>query len=143
MKYAFCAASSDDRRLCPYASCTAVHAGVTFRNICGRCAGINLTFELERVLELRGPGSLPVQASPRTAAGGAFLRLLVEDASAFQELYVASFALLDRLWLARRASYMDFPAVLRDTLQLVRRALQQRPRRVRDVCAQLDAAAGA
>jgi ELMO/CED-12 family len=97
------------------------------------CAGINITFQLEQLLELRGPTGAAVNAPPHTLAGTSFAHLLDVDSNAFQELYVASFLLLDKVWLDRRASYMDFPVVLAKTMDQVRHALHRRPKHVSEL----------
>jgi ELMO/CED-12 family len=106
------------------------------RTFCWR-AGINITFQLEQLLELRTPTGAASNAAPRSPAGTGFVHLLDSNSNAFQELYVATFVMLDKLWLERRASYMDFPVVLSTTMQTVRQALHRRPSSVRDVWAYL------
>lgn len=92
-------------------------------------AGINITFKLEELLELRVRGHCS-EAPPSQAAGHAFAALLVSDGDAFEELYAAAFEVLDREWLQRRATYMEFPVVLDAAMAVVRDALQGRPRSV-------------
>jgi len=106
-------------------------------------AGVNLTFTLLELLDLRHAAR-----SPNSAAGRAFLRLLPDGsstsgsstegstpgdrdqarqhsaaASPFEELYCAAYAALDRHWLAARATYMEFPAVMKSTTKDVESAL--------------------
>jgi hypothetical protein len=101
-------------------------------------AGINITFQLEQLLELRTPTGAASNSPPRSPAGTGFVHLLDVNSNAFQELYVASFVMLDKLWLERRASYMDFPLVLTKTMHIVRQALHRRPGSLRDVCAYMN-----
>eukprot|EP00882_Tetradesmus_deserticola_P010077 GHRQ01010647.1.p1 GENE.GHRQ01010647.1~~GHRQ01010647.1.p1 ORF type:complete len:282 (+),score=135.86 GHRQ01010647.1:467-1312(+) len=90
-------------------------------------AGLNLTFALSEVLGIAGssPGKLPT-----TAAGRAFCALLAESDAAFEEVYCIAFALLDRVWLARKASYMQFNAVLKEVRGQLEVALQARPKSI-------------
>lgn len=48
---------------------------------------------------------------PRSPAGRAFVQLLSTHEDAFGELYCLAFRVLDREWLAMRASYMEFNQV--------------------------------
>uniref|UniRef100_A0A383WJC3 ELMO domain-containing protein n=1 Tax=Tetradesmus obliquus TaxID=3088 RepID=A0A383WJC3_TETOB len=93
-------------------------------------AGLNLTFVLSELLGIAGssPGKLPT-----TAAGRAFCALLAESDTAFEEVYCAAFALLDRVWLARKASYMQFNAVLKEVRAQLEAALQARPRNIQQL----------
>jgi engulfment and cell motility protein 2 len=61
-------------------------------------------------------------------AGRAFCELLRDSEVAFEEVYCASFALLDRVWLARGASYMEFNAVMAEVKGHLDRALRRRPK---------------
>ncbi|GAB4821076.1 hypothetical protein N2152v2_008122 [Parachlorella kessleri] len=70
--------------------------------------GVNLAYMLTDVLDLRRPGKLPA-----TAAGRSFVRLLLETDTAFEEVFVAAYVLLDKRWLEMRATYMEFPQVLK------------------------------
>ncbi|KAG6434491.1 hypothetical protein SASPL_106128 [Salvia splendens] len=64
-------------------------------------AGVNITFMLIQMLDLEA-------FKPRTLVGAAFLKFHAENESAFDLLYCITFKLMDRQWLAKRASYMDF-----------------------------------
>lgn len=66
-------------------------------------------------------------------AGRAFCALLAESDTAFEEVYCAAFALLDRVWLARKASYMQFNAVLKEVRAQLEAALQARPRSIQQL----------
>eukprot|EP00249_Psilotum_nudum_P016702 c25954_g1_i2 orf=327-1235(+) len=77
-------------------------------------AGINISFMLIQMLDLRSdkPSSLPAVN---------FLKMLAVDEMAFNRLFCVAFELMDAHWLAMRASYMEFNAVLKATqLQLER-----------------------
>jgi len=98
-------------------------------------AGLNLTFVLTEVLELQrhrhqgqgqGAGASHV---PRGAAARGFLALLGGESGddAFGDLYCAAFRVLDREWLAMKASYMEFNQVLKRTRQAVEGALASQP----------------
>lgn len=49
--------------------------------------------------------------TPSAAAASGFLALLAGDPLAFEEVYCASFELLDATWLQMKASYMEFNQV--------------------------------
>lgn len=90
-------------------------------------AGINLTFRLEELLELRSSSRHTADKLPNSKAGVQFISFLDANERAFEEIYVAAFEVLDRIWLERKASYMDFPYVLQETIAAVRAALLQSP----------------
>lgn len=71
-------------------------------------AGVNITFMLIQILDLEA-------VKPRNLVGATFLKFLAEDESAFDLLYCITFKLMDHQWLAMRASYMDFNAVMKTT----------------------------
>lgn len=92
-----------------------------------RSAGINITFRLEQLLNLRDTKGAVTRSLPATATTCAFAQLLLDTSSAFAELYVAAFEVLDRRWLAAQASYMQFPAILDGTMLDVSRVLYAKP----------------
>jgi len=61
-------------------------------------------------------------------AGKAFCALLHDSDVAFEELYCSCFALLDRIWLQRRASYMEFNSVMQEVKAQLDKALRRRPK---------------
>lgn len=71
-------------------------------------AGINISFMLIQILDLRS-------VKPATSNGKRFIKLLEEDESAFDRLYCVAFEMMDAQWLAMKASYMEFNAVLKAT----------------------------
>ena len=71
-------------------------------------AGVNLAFMLVDALDLRD-----TRRPPRAPPGRGFLLLLGQDEEALEVLFVECYKLLDAEWLARGASYMEFPFVLR------------------------------
>ncbi|XP_010258741.1 PREDICTED: ELMO domain-containing protein A-like isoform X1 [Nelumbo nucifera] len=77
-------------------------------------AGVNITFMLIQMLDLQA-------VKPRTVLGAIFLKLLVENESAFDLLYCITFKLMDQQWLAMRASYMDFNTVMKSTRRQLER----------------------
>lgn len=90
-------------------------------------AGINITFMLIQMLDLEA-------LKPRNLVGATFLKLLAENESAFDLLYCISFKLMDNQWLAMRASYMDFNAVMKATRrQLEGEILQEDITRLEDL----------
>ncbi|CAK0779165.1 hypothetical protein CVIRNUC_004709 [Coccomyxa viridis] len=92
-------------------------------------AGINLTFMLQEVVGLRDRrvGTLVTDRLPASAPGQAFLQLLPQTAHAFEQVYCMAFQVLDREWLAVRASYMDFPGVMKKAERSMERALSSQP----------------
>eukprot|EP00878_Enallax_costatus_P022372 GHUV01023730.1.p1 GENE.GHUV01023730.1~~GHUV01023730.1.p1 ORF type:complete len:100 (+),score=33.33 GHUV01023730.1:332-631(+) len=91
---------------------------------------MNLTFTLADVLGIARskPGMLP-----KTAAGRAFCQLLTESDVAFEEVYCVMFALLDHVWVQRKASYMEFGAVLKQVRDKLDAALQSKPQSIRQL----------
>jgi len=90
-------------------------------------AGVNITFMLIQMLDLRS-------AKPSTIAGVVFLKMLAGDEWAFDLLYCVAFEVMDAQWLAMRASYMDFNAVLKSTrAQLEKEFLIEEISRVEDL----------
>ncbi|KAK4759030.1 hypothetical protein SAY87_020331 [Trapa incisa] len=79
-------------------------------------AGINISFMLIQMLDLQ-------TGKPSSLAGVRFLELLKNDEMAFDNLYCIAFQMMDAQWLARRASYMDFNAVLKSTRTQLEREL--------------------
>ncbi|KAL7602896.1 uncharacterized protein LOC111885664 isoform X1 [Lactuca sativa] len=71
-------------------------------------AGVNITFMLIQMLDLEA-------VKPRTLVGATFLKFLSDNELAFDLLYCIAFKLMDHQWLAMRASYMDFNAVMKST----------------------------
>ncbi|KAJ7982421.1 ELMO domain-containing protein A [Quillaja saponaria] len=90
-------------------------------------AGVNITFMLIQMLDLEA-------VKPRTLVGATFLKFLAENESAFDLLYCITFKLMDRQWLAMRASYMDFNAVMKSTRrQLEKELLYEDITRIEDL----------
>ncbi|WCJ30680.1 ELMO/CED-12 family protein [Euphorbia peplus] len=90
-------------------------------------AGINVTFMLIQMLELRSE-------KPKCPAGLNFIRLLGEDETAFDVLFCTAFELMDAQWLAMQASYMEFNEVLRATrIQLERELVLEDVHRIIDL----------
>ena len=100
-------------------------------------AGINITFRLEQLLNLRDKRGAVTRQPAATVPTCAFAALLADTSSAFEELYVAAFEVLDRRWLDAQASYMQFPAVLDGTISDVQRVLHERPRTIQAMRAAL------
>ncbi|XP_006347984.1 ELMO domain-containing protein A-like isoform X2 [Solanum tuberosum] len=90
-------------------------------------AGVNITFMLIQMLDLEA-------LKPRNLVGATFLKFLAENESAFDLLYCITFKLMDNQWLAMRASYMDFNAVMKATRrQLEEELLQEDITRLEDL----------
>ena len=100
-------------------------------------AGINITFRLEQLLNLRDKRGAVMRQPAASVATCAFAQLLADTSSAFEELYVAAFEVLDRRWLDAQASYMQFPAVLDGTMSDLQRVLHERPQTIQAVRAAL------
>mmetsp|Transcript_33473 Transcript_33473/g.64113 ORF Transcript_33473/g.64113 Transcript_33473/m.64113 type:complete len:289 (-) Transcript_33473:512-1378(-) len=80
--------------------------------------GVNISFMLTEMLQLRKQPEVPQRAPFR-----GFAKLLAVDDCALEELFVATFELLDYHWLDQRASYMEFPHVMSATKKAVEEAL--------------------
>ena len=102
-------------------------------------AGINITFMLLEVIGLqqgssgRGQGSDPA----RSAAGRGFAGLTAADDRSFEELFVATFEILDREWLRQRASYMQFNTVIKAVRGRVVQALGSQPKSINELRQQM------
>jgi len=81
-------------------------------------AGVNLTFTLIDILDLHAPGRLP-----NSAAGKHFLTTFEDYDAAFAEIYCVGMEVLDVAWLDMRASYMDFPAVMKSVKEKLSHAI--------------------
>ncbi|XP_050206527.1 uncharacterized protein LOC126656091 isoform X1 [Mercurialis annua] len=79
-------------------------------------AGINVSFMLIQMLDLRSD-------KPKSLPGINFIKLLGEDAAAFEVLFCLAFEMMDAQWLAMRASYMEFNEVLKVTRTQLEREL--------------------
>ncbi|KAK9051494.1 hypothetical protein SSX86_028121 [Deinandra increscens subsp. villosa] len=90
-------------------------------------AGVNITFMLIQMLDLEA-------VKPRTLVGATFLKFLSDNESAFNLLYCIAFMLMDHQWLAIRASYMDFNAVMKLTRhQLEKELLEENITRLEEL----------
>jgi ELMO/CED-12 family len=101
-------------------------------------AGINITFRLKQLFDLRNTKGGTTNAPPTSAAGMAFAQLLTYEVNAFEELYVATFEVLDRQWLAARATYMQFPMVLDEAISAIKKAVLAKPNSIIQVRQSLD-----
>ncbi|XP_009127553.1 ELMO domain-containing protein A isoform X2 [Brassica rapa] len=79
-------------------------------------AGVNITFMIMQMLDLEA-------SKPRTFIGSVFLQMLSENEWAFDLLYCVAFAVMDKQWLDRNATYMEFNDVLRCTRAQLEREL--------------------
>lgn len=87
-------------------------------------AGIALTSNLIDAMDVRSLSSTDLDDLSPAAAG--FVKLLSVDDMAFQQIFVESFLLLDRIWLHESASYMDFPLVSSRLCSHVRKIVGKR-----------------
>jgi hypothetical protein len=81
-------------------------------------AGLNVTFMLTEVLELRKEPDVPNGAAFR-----GFAKMLEHDQDALGLVYVATYELLDFNWLKQKASYMEFPGVMSATKSCIAEVL--------------------
>lgn len=71
-------------------------------------AGVNITFMIMQMLDLHS-------SKTRTFIRAVFVQMLAEDEWAFDLLYCVAFVVMDKVWLERNATYMEFNQVLRAT----------------------------
>ncbi|XP_057984871.1 uncharacterized protein LOC110634970 isoform X2 [Hevea brasiliensis] len=69
-------------------------------------AGINITFMIMQMLDLDA-------SKPRTFVTSVFLHMLSENEWAFDLLYCMAFVVMDKQWLGRNATYMEFNVRIR------------------------------
>ncbi|KAH7442945.1 hypothetical protein KP509_02G009100 [Ceratopteris richardii] len=90
-------------------------------------AGVNITFMLIQMLDLRS-------GKPRSWPAFRFLSFLTEEEMAFDLLYCVAFKVMDTLWLAMHASYMEFNVVMEATrLQLEHELTLESVNRIEDM----------
>uniref|UniRef100_A0A6N2MR05 ELMO domain-containing protein n=1 Tax=Salix viminalis TaxID=40686 RepID=A0A6N2MR05_SALVM len=80
-------------------------------------AGVNVTFMIMQMLDL------DALKSRRTFVRSVFLQMLSENEWAFDLLYCVAFVVMDKQWLERNATYMEFNDVLKSTRAQVEREL--------------------
>ncbi|KAH9708244.1 ELMO domain-containing protein [Citrus sinensis] len=79
-------------------------------------AGVNITFMLMQMLDLEA-------TKPRTFVRSVFLQMLSDNEWAFDLLYCVAFVVMDKQWLERNATYMEFNDVLKSTRAQLEREL--------------------
>ncbi|XP_024027601.1 ELMO domain-containing protein C isoform X1 [Morus notabilis] len=90
-------------------------------------AGVNITFMIMQMLDLDA-------LKPRTFVRAVFLQILSENEWAFDLLYCVAFVVMDKQWLERNATYMEFNDVLKSTrAQLERELLMDDVLRIEDM----------
>ncbi|XP_048318095.1 uncharacterized protein LOC107433989 isoform X4 [Ziziphus jujuba] len=90
-------------------------------------AGLNITFMIMQMLDLDA-------LKPRTFVRSVFLQMLSENEWAFDLLYCVAFVVMDKQWLERNATYMEFNDVLKSTrVQLERELLMDDVLRIEDM----------
>ncbi|KAG2706635.1 hypothetical protein I3760_05G112700 [Carya illinoinensis] len=90
-------------------------------------AGVNITFMIMQMLDLDA-------SKPRTFIRAVFLQMLSENEWAFDLLYCVAFVVMDKQWLDRNATYMEFNDVLKSTrTQLERELLMDDVLRIEDM----------
>jgi hypothetical protein len=87
-------------------------------------AGVNITYMLTEILELKNTNTNNKQSSSRAVVG--FLKLLETDEYVLETLFIESFVLLDNVWLEQQASYMEFNQCLREVKERVTTTLSRR-----------------
>lgn len=90
-------------------------------------AGVNITFMIMQMLDLDA-------SKPRPFIRSVFLQMLSENEWAFDLLYCVAFVVMDKQWLERNATYMEFNDVLKSTrAQLERELLMDDVLRIEDM----------
>ncbi|CAK9325643.1 unnamed protein product [Citrullus colocynthis] len=90
-------------------------------------AGVNITFMIMQMLDLDA-------SKPRTFIRSVFLQMLSENEWAFDLLYCVAFVVMDKQWLERNATYMEFNDVLKSTrAQLEKELLMEDVLRIEDM----------
>ncbi|KAE8730137.1 ELMO/CED-12 family protein isoform 2 [Hibiscus syriacus] len=90
-------------------------------------AGVNITFMIMQMLDLDA-------MKPRTFIRSVFLQILSENERAFDLIYCVAFVVMDKQWLERNATYMEFNDVLKSTrAQLERELLMDDVLRIEDM----------
>ncbi|KAF9677794.1 hypothetical protein SADUNF_Sadunf08G0144600 [Salix dunnii] len=80
-------------------------------------AGVNITFMIMQMLDL------DALKTRRTFVRSVFLQMLSENEWAFDLLYCVAFEVMDKQWLERNATYMEFNDILKSTRAQVEREL--------------------
>ncbi|XP_054807195.1 uncharacterized protein LOC129309595 [Prosopis cineraria] len=90
-------------------------------------AGVNITFMMMQMLDLDA-------TKPRSFVRPIFLQILSEDEWAFDLLYCVAFVVMDKQWLERNATYMEFNDILKCTrVQLEKELLMDDVLRIEDM----------
>ncbi|GMQ00406.1 hypothetical protein CsSME_00047504 [Camellia sinensis var. sinensis] len=90
-------------------------------------AGVNITFMIMQMLDLDATKS-------RTFVRTVFLQMLSENEWAFDLLYCVAFVVMDKQWLEKNATYMQFNDVLKSTrAQLEKELLMDDVLRIEDM----------
>ncbi|KAK7280881.1 hypothetical protein RIF29_08427 [Crotalaria pallida] len=91
-------------------------------------AGVNITFMIMQMLDL------DFATKRRTFVRTVFLQMLSENEWAFDLLYCVAFVVMDKQWLERNATYMEFNDVLKSTrTQLEKELLMDDVLRIEDM----------
>ncbi|KAJ7957571.1 ELMO domain-containing A [Quillaja saponaria] len=90
-------------------------------------AGVNITFMIMQMLDLDA-------SKPRTFVRTVFLQMLSENEWSFDLLYCVAFMVMDKQWLERNATYMEFNEVLKSSrAQLEKELLMDDVLRIEDM----------
>ncbi|KAL8156933.1 hypothetical protein AgCh_001874 [Apium graveolens] len=90
-------------------------------------AGVNITFMIMQMLELHS-------TKPTSSARSVLIQMLSENEGAFDLLYCVAFVVMDKQWLKRNATYMEFNDVLKSTrFQLEKELLMEGVLRIEDM----------
>ncbi|THF99562.1 hypothetical protein TEA_001574 [Camellia sinensis var. sinensis] len=96
-------------------------------------AGVNITFMIMQMLDLDAMIAI-LAAKPRTFVRTVFLQMLSENEWAFDLLYCVAFVVMDKQWLEKNATYMQFNDVLKSTrAQLEKELLMDDVLRIEDM----------
>ncbi|KAL2559936.1 ELMO/CED-12 family protein [Forsythia ovata] len=79
-------------------------------------AGVNITFMIIQMLDLDA-------TKPRKFVRAVFLQMLSENEWAFDLLYCVAFMIMDKLWLEKNATYMEFNEILKSARSLLEKEL--------------------
>ncbi|XXG78505.1 hypothetical protein AAC387_Pa08g2440 [Persea americana] len=90
-------------------------------------AGVNITFMIMQMLDLHS-------SKRRTFVRSVFIQMLSENEWTFDLLYCVAFMVMDKQWLEKNASYMEFNDILKSTrAQLEKELLSDDVLRIEDM----------
>ncbi|CAI9775299.1 unnamed protein product [Fraxinus pennsylvanica] len=90
-------------------------------------AGVNITFMIMQMLDLDA-------MKPRKFVRAVFLKMLSENEWAFDLLYCVAFLIMDKLWLEKNATYMEFNEILKSARSQLEKELLMEDEKQRFRC---------